>query len=82
MCAAGLASGALNIIDNLLGGLLPDQLTGAGAPYTFTITKDAAGGPTPVTFPQPDFSNIAGVTIQASGRGPVSRSSGDVYCRP
>jgi hypothetical protein len=63
-------------VDNLLGGLLPDQLTGAGTPFTFTITKDTAAGPTPVTFPQPAFSNIAGVTIKASGRGPVSRSTG------
>ena len=77
MRAAGLASGVLNIVDNLAGGLLPSQLTGAGTPYTFTISKDAAGGPTPVAFPQPAFSNIAGVTIQAKGTGPVSRK-----CRP
>lgn len=66
---AGVASGALNLINGLLGGLLPANLTGAGAPFTVTIIKDNGLGPTPVVFPQPAFSNIAGVTITASGSG-------------
>lgn len=66
---AGVASGVLNLINGLLGGLLPGQLTGAGTPFTITITKHNDLGPTPVTFPQPAFSNIAGVTITASGTG-------------
>ena len=64
---AGVASGALNIVDGLLGGLLPGDLTGARAPFNINITKDNVQGPTPVVFPQPEFSNIAGVTISARG---------------
>jgi hypothetical protein len=71
MQCAGVASGVLNLINGLLGGLLPEQLTGAGTPFTITITKDNNLGPTPVTFPQPAFSNIAGVTITANGTGPA-----------
>ena len=66
-----MASGVLNLLNGLLGGLLPGQLTGAGTPFTITITKDNKLGPTPVTFPQPAFSNVAGVTIAASGTGPA-----------
>ena len=68
---AGVASGVLNLVNGLLGGLLPSQLTGAGTPFTISIAKDNNLGPTPVTFPQPAFSNIAGVTITASGTGPA-----------
>ena len=68
---AGVASGVLNLLNGLLGGLLPGQLTGAGTPFTITITKNNNLGPTLVTFPQPAFSNIAGVTIIASGTGPA-----------
>ena len=72
MQCSGVASGALNLINGLLGGLLPSQLTGAGTPFTITLVKDNILGPTPVLFPQPAFSNIAGITITASGSGPVS----------
>lgn len=72
MPCAGVASGALNLINGLLGGLLPSQLTGAGTPFTITLVKDNILGPTPVLFPQPAFSNIAGITITASGSGSVS----------
>ena len=64
---AGVASGALNIVDGLLGGLLPDDVIGARPNFTISITKDNAQGPTSVVFPQPEFSNIAGVTITARG---------------
>ena len=64
---AGVAGSALNSVDGLLGGLLPDDLTGARPNFTVSITKDNAQGPTPVVFPQPEFSNIAGVTITARG---------------
>ena len=66
-----MASGVLNLLNGLLGGVLPGTLTGAGTPFTITLTKDNNLGPTPVTFPQPAFSNIAGVTITADGSGPV-----------
>lgn len=71
MLHAGIASGALNIVNGLLGGLLPGDLTGARTPFTITIAKNNVQGPTAVVFPQPLFSNIAGVTITASGTGPV-----------
>jgi hypothetical protein len=66
-----VASGALNLVNGLLGGLLPANLTGAGNPFTIMINKDNKLGPTAVVFPQPAFSNIAGVTITASGIGAV-----------
>lgn len=68
---AGILSGALNIVNGLLGGLLPSDLTGAGTPFTIDVTKNNVQGPTAVVFPQPLFSNIAGVTITASGTGTV-----------
>lgn len=67
---AGLASGVLSILNGLAAGLLPNQLTGERTPYAVTITKSTAG-PTRVTFPQPLFSDVAGVTIVASGTGPA-----------
>jgi hypothetical protein len=66
-----VASGVLNLVNGVLGGLLPADLTGAGTPYTIMINKDNNRGPTAVVFPQPEFSNIAGVTITASGIGAV-----------
>ena len=71
MQCAGVASGVLNLINGLTDGLLPSQLTGAGTPFTISITKDNNVGPTPVIFPQPAFSNVAGITITANGTGSV-----------
>ena len=67
---AGLASGVLSILNGATGGLLPSQLTGERTPYVVTLTKSTAG-PTRVAFPQPAFSDVAGVTIVASGTGPA-----------
>ena len=67
---AGLASGVLSILNGATGGLLPSQLTGERDPYVITLTKSTAG-PTRVAFPQPAFSDMAGVTIVASGTGPA-----------